>query len=421
VEQDRFITEVTHQCGSCHKHLGETYFETMHGKTYQLGYLKAAKCSDCHGAHLILGGNDPNSSVGFRNIVGTCKKCHEDANMRFTGYLTHATHHDPVKYPILYYTYWAMISLLIGVFSFFGLHTLMWLPRSFKHMKARRKERQSETTRYYVQRFTLPQRITHLFVILSFMSLALTGMMLKFSSMSWAMSLANLLGGVRVAGVIHRTAAVVTFGYFAFHMTALVRYKRRVRIGWGELIFGANSLMFNKKDIKDFGGTLKWFFGRGSRPEYGRWTYWEKFDYLAVFWGVAIIGASGLMLWFPELFTRVLPGWFINVAAIVHSDEALLAVGFIFTVHFFNTHLRPEAFPMDTVVFTGVVPLEEYKKDRPAAYQMLRSTGELRKRIVKKYISKRRALAIRVFGYSFLAIGIILIGLIIYSVLFGYK
>ncbi len=421
-KQDQFMTEVTHQCGSCHGHLSETYFDTMHGKAYRLGYAEAAKCSDCHGAHEILSGNDPNSSVGFRNIVTTCQKCHEDANIRFTGYLTHATHHDPVKYPILYYTYWAMTLLLVGVFSFFGIHTLLWLPRSFRQLRKRRQHAKEEKeSRYYIQRFTLPQRLTHLFVIISFMSLALTGMMLKFSSMPWAFALANFLGGVKVAGVIHRTAAVITFGYFVFHIASLVRFKRQRRISWMQLAFGPNSLMFNKKDIADFWGTIKWFFGAGPRPEYGRWTYWEKFDYLAVFWGVAVIGLSGLMLWFPELFTKIVPGWFINVATIIHSDEALLAVGFIFTVHFFNTHLRPEAFPMDTVVFTGVVGLEEYKKDRPHEYERLIKTNELRKRVVKKDISKNWDLAIRIFGYTFLTIGIVLIGLIIYSVLFGYK
>ncbi len=71
-----------------------------------------------------------------------------------------------------------------------------------------------------------------------------------------------------------------------------------------------------------------------------------------MFWGVAVIGMTGLMLWFPTVFTRVMPGWMINVATTIHSDEALLAVGFIFTIHFFNTHFRPEKFPMDTVIFT---------------------------------------------------------------------
>ena len=73
----------------------------------------------------------------------------------------------------------------------------------------------------------------------------------------------------------------------------------------------------------------------------------------------------------------MLPGWLINVATIIHSDEALLATGFIFTVHFFNTHLRPEKFPMDIVIFTGRMPLEEFKEDKPAEYEALVASGQL--------------------------------------------
>jgi cytochrome b subunit of formate dehydrogenase len=421
VKQDQFMTEVTTQCGSCHEELGKTYLETMHGKAYQLGYLRSAKCSDCHGAHLILGVNDPASSVGFNNIVKTCQQCHEDAHRRFTGYLTHATHHDQAKYPILYYTYWAMTILLISVFGFFGLHTLLWMPRSFKLMLERKKQHQGKVSRYYIRRFNRVQRITHLFVITSFMSLAVTGMMLKFSSMAWANFIASLLGGVMVASVIHRTAAVVTFGYFIFHLVMLSVHKRKRRLSLSQLVFGKNSMMLNWNDAKEFFGTIKWFFGLGPRPQYGRWTYWEKFDYLAVFWGVAVIGLSGLMLWFPEFFTHFLPGWLINVATIIHSDEALLAVGFIFTIHFFNTHLRPEAFPMDPVIFTGIVPLEEYKQDRPKEYQELKDSGELKKRVLTTRLTQRWERAVYIFGYTFLAIGLMLVGLIIYSSLCGYQ
>jgi cytochrome b subunit of formate dehydrogenase len=421
VERDQFMNEVQRQCGDCHHELADTYLETMHGKAYQLGYLDAAKCSDCHGDHLILSHNDPKSAVGLNNIVDTCRKCHEDANQRFTGYLTHATHHDPVKYPILYYTYWTMTILLVSVFTFFGLHLLMWLPRSFRELKKRRHYGKEEESRYFVKRFTKTQRYTHLFVIISFLSLALTGMMLKFSAMPWANFVANALGGVKAAGVIHRIAAVMTFGYFFFHVVELIVHKRRRRISLRDLIFGRNSLMFNRKDLSDFIATIKWFWGRGPRPDYGRWTYWEKFDYLAVFWGVAVIGLSGLMLWFPEFFTRIFPGSLINVATIIHSDEALLAVGFIFTIHFFNTHLRPEAFPMDTVIFTGLVPFKHYKEERPQAIRELQKSGELRKRVVTTRISPRRAMLIRVFGSVALVLGMTIIGLIIYSVLFGYK
>jgi cytochrome b subunit of formate dehydrogenase len=176
----------------------------------------------------------------------------------------------------------------------------------------------------------------------------------------------------------------------------------------------------NRNDVRDFAATFKWFIGLGPRPDYGRWTYWEKFDYFAVFWGVVVIGATGLMLWFPEMFTRILPGWFINVATIIHSDEALLATGFIFTVHFFNTHFRPDKFPMDTVIFTGRVPIEEFKLDRPREYRQLAETDRLSGRLVEP-LPPVIVRGLKVFGGVALSIGIILILLIIWAQVIGYR
>jgi hypothetical protein len=122
---------------------------------------------------------------------------------------------------------------------------------------------------------------------------------------------------------------------------------------------------------------LRYFFYLGPRPKFDHWTYWEKFDYYAVFWGIPVIGLSGLVLWFPWFFTSFLPGWALNVAMIVHGEEALLAVGFIFTFHFFHNHLRPENFPMDTVIFTGKMTLTRFKDERPAEYERLVSEGRL--------------------------------------------
>ena len=118
------------------------------------------------------------------------------------------------------------------------------------------------------------------------------------------------------------------------------------------------------QDGIDIWRNFKWFVGRGPQPQFDRWTYWEKFDYWAVFWGMFIIGGSGLLLWFPVGFSKVLPGWMFNIAALVHGEEALLAVGFIFTFHFFNGHVRPAKFPMDTVIFTGRISEHELKAER---------------------------------------------------------
>jgi predicted CXXCH cytochrome family protein len=416
IHQDKFMSEITQQCGSCHEHLAETYFETYHGKAYMLGYNEAARCSDCHGAHNILSVNNPNSMVGIHNIVNTCQSCHPDANERFTGYLTHATHNDKHKYPALYYAFWGMTLLLISVFSFFGLHTLLWLPRSLVERK-RHKKPKVDGPQKYIRRFSMIQRITHLFVIVSFLLLVLTGMTLKFAYMDWAKVAATMLGGVKIAGLLHRFGAIITFGYFGFHVIYLFVMKYKYKTPWGKFIFGSESLMFNRQDLRDFWATMKWFVRKGPRPAYGRFTYWEKFDYMAVFWGVAVIGFSGLMLWFPEFFAKFLPGWAVNIAQIIHSDEALLAAGFIFTIHFFNTHFRPESFPMDTVIFTGHAPLDHYKMERPKEFEELEKAGKLEEKIITKEFTKWKMIVVKFFGFFFVAVGIGLVILIIYSLL----
>lgn len=271
-----------------------------------------------------------------------------------------------------------------------------------------------------VVRFTRLNRTLHIFMIVSFISLALTGMSLKFSYTGWAVFLSHFFGGFESAGYIHRFAAVVMVTVFIIHLVDIVRMRKRESLSWKELILGENSLLFSKKDLKDFIASMKWFIGKGERPEYGRWTYWEKFDYFAVFWGIFVIGSTGLTLWFPEFFTQFMPGWVLNVTTIIHSDEALLATGFIFTIHFFNTHLRPEKFPMDIVIFTGRIPLEEFKLDRPAEYKELVEKGQLENYLVEPY-PEIVIKAIRFFGWTALSIGFSIILWIIYAMLFAYR
>jgi cytochrome b subunit of formate dehydrogenase len=279
---------------------------------------------------------------------------------------------------------------------------------------------QLESNEKQFLRFSRLNRFLHVTMILCFLSLALTGMTLKFSYTGWAVFLSHLFGGFESAGYIHRVAAFFMLMIFIVHVVDLVHRKRKEFGTWRVLLFGPDSLIFNKKDLQDLVGNFKWFFSKGPRPQYGRWTYWEKFDYFAVFWGIFVIGSTGLMLWFPEFFTLLFPGWLINVATIIHSDEALLAAGFIFTVHFFNTHLRPEKFPMDIVVFTGRMPIEDLQEDKPAEYDALLKKGLLEENLVEPYplIVIR---AIRVFGWIALTIGFSIVVWIIYAMVFAYQ
>jgi cytochrome b subunit of formate dehydrogenase len=418
-DREDFRLNIMNQCGKCHQDLAKSYFETYHGKVSKLGFLKTAKCYDCHGAHDIQPAWDPRSHLSRQHIVETCAQCHPGSNRRFAGYLTHATHHEPHKYPALFWAFWGMTGLLVGTFLFAGIHTLAWLPRSLQYRRMLKTTHALESPTH-VRRFPVLYRNLHIMVIVSFIALAITGMTLKFSYTPWAWWLSRVLGGFEAAGVIHRIGAVVTFSYFAIHISDLLRRKRASRQSWVTFITGPSGMMFSLADLKDFWGSVKWFLGRGPRPDYGRWTYWEKFDYFAVFWGVAVIGLSGLLLWFPTFFTRIMPGWLLNVATIIHSDEALLAVGFIFTVHFFNTHFRPEKFPMDTVIFTGGMPLEEFKQDRPREYEELLKSGELETRLMPAPDPKQ-VRQWRIFGWVALSLGISLIVMILYAAIFGYR
>ncbi|MBM3906709.1 MAG: hypothetical protein FJ363_01395 [Gemmatimonadetes bacterium] len=418
-DAEGFKFKIMRQCGTCHKQITESYFETYHGKVSRLGYTKTAQCYDCHGAHDILRVNDVRSKLSRQNVVATCQECHPGANRRFAGYLTHVTHHDLHKYPVLFWVFWGMTTLLIVTFTVGGAHTLMWLPRALKMRAEFGRHPPAKEGELEYQRFSRLNRVLHIGMIVSFISLALTGMTLKFSYTGWAAFISRALGGFESAGFIHRFAAVIMVAVFVAHLVDLVKRKQRDKVTWKDLVLGPGSMMFNKRDLRELIGSVKWFLGKGKRPTYGRWTYWEKFDYFAVFWGIFVIGSTGLMLWFPTFFSIFLPGWVINVATIVHSDEALLATGFIFTIHFFNTHLRPEKFPMDLVVFTGRMTVDELKHDKPDEYEQLVKEGKLEEHLVPAYqpivIS-----AIRFFAWTALALGTMIVLWIIYAMVFAY-
>jgi DnaJ-class molecular chaperone len=140
-DEEGFKLDIMTKCGDCHAEIAATYFDTFHGKVSELGFTKTAKCYDCHGAHDTLRVSDPRSHLSRQNVVATCQKCHPGATRRFAGYLTHATHHDPDRYPLLFWTFWGMTSLLIGTFVAGGLHTLLWIPRAVQMRRELRRER----------------------------------------------------------------------------------------------------------------------------------------------------------------------------------------------------------------------------------------------------------------------------------------
>ncbi|MCX6897089.1 MAG: cytochrome c3 family protein [Verrucomicrobia bacterium] len=424
------------RCGSCHQDRLTHYRDTYHGKAMALGKPNVASdvaaCFDCHGHHDVLPPSDPRSRLSPANIVGTCRQCHPQATKSFARYVPHANPLDPEHYPALHYTFVFMTALLIGVFGFFGIHTGLWFYRSgylylhdsktFREIKLH-----TQTDGEWFTRFVPFERFLHFLVVTSFLLLVITGMPLKFYYTDWAKTVFNVLGGAEVARSLHRFGALVTFLYFSLHLFDVISsfWKRRAELRdpasgklqlkrFGHFFFGPDSMIPTLQDWRDFVAHQKWFFGKGPRPQFDRWTYWEKFDYFAVFWGVAAIGVSGLVMWFPQFFSSFMPGWIINVALIIHSDEALLAAGFIFTFHFFNTHFRIEKFPMDTVIFSGRVSKAEMLHERKRWYDRLVADGRLDQHRIKDEWERWKQIA-RTFGYIFFGIGLVLLALIVYA------
>jgi cytochrome b subunit of formate dehydrogenase len=394
------------ECGNCHQESHATFDDGFHGKATTVGFTRVATCSDCHTPHANLPASDPKSSINAANLGATCGKCHTKAtNAAFLTFDPHANPSDASRNAWLHYIWLFMTALLLGVFGFFGIHAALWLQRAVVG-RLRGEFPAHHADGPYVRRFSNFQIGLHISIILSFLLLAASGLPLKFANSTWAPTLMHVLGGPQTAAWLHRVAAIVTFGYFAFHIGGLL-WAKIVKREPGNYLWGWQSMTPQLKDLQDLIANLKWFLYMGPRPKLDRWAYWEKFDYLAVFWGVAMIGVSGLMLWFPGFFTKFLPGWVLNAAYVIHSDEALLATGFIFLFHFFHTHLRPESFPMDPVVFVGAQPLERLKDERPLEYERLVKTGELEKLIVPAP-TREALLRAQIFGFAAVAIGVVL-------------
>ncbi|MDA3788889.1 MAG: hypothetical protein PF503_10400 [Desulfobacula sp.] len=222
----------------------------------------------------------------------------------------------------------------------------------------------------YFFRFTVNQRLQHIILATAVVILVLTGMPLKFHDAFWANYMYTLVGGITVAPVIHRIAGTILLILFIYHVIYMVTiiYKGQIvplrkkeGLTTGKLIklLINQPLLPNLKDAKDIFSLLKYLlFTTGEHPHGARFTWKEKFDYWAPFWGIAVIGLTGIIMWNEELASQIIPGSAINYALIAHSDEALLAGLFLFIWHWYNVHYSTSVFPMGTVFLTGYLSEE---------------------------------------------------------------
>lgn len=379
-ESAGFRQELPNRCGNCHAEHAQLYGTSLHGELTRLGYAPAARCSDCHGSHDILPVVNPQSTLSAANRLETCRNCHPKASLNFVSFDPHADPRNAQAYPWLHRVRTGSETVVWFLFGLAAVHIFLWGLRSLIQTLEHGRDRRLQPGQPGIVRFTIGQRACYAVFFLAFIGLALTGLPLKYSSSDWAHKLVRLFGGFEGSSLWHRAFAVLaltTWVYYVIIGLRRVAASRRAHRSWKQILTGPDSIIPNSRDLRDMGRMLKWFVGFGRKPKFERWTYWEKFDWWGLHLAVIWIGLSGLMRWLPNLFCLVLPGTSLNLAAVIHTDTALWIAGLLFLIHVLNTHLRPEKFPLDLSLVTGMVSETHLQKARPEYFERLRREGRL--------------------------------------------
>jgi len=220
----------------------------------------------------------------------------------------------------------------------------------------------------FYQRFSIQWRYQHIVLFVSVLILIMTGIplwCLKHPEyLWWSESAIRQWGFVEKIRIVHRAGAIALIAVSVYHMLYTIYTKE----GRREFI----ELLPKPKDFVDVTQNSLYFLGlRKEPPRFGRYSYYEKFDYWAVYWGCVILIGSGLTLWFPETSAKCAPWLPYTLAALIHRDEAILATLALFVWHFYNVHFKPTHFPGSLMWLHGKISREEMLRDHSLEYENL--------------------------------------------------
>jgi formate dehydrogenase gamma subunit len=344
-----------------------SFEDSFHGLASREGSVQVANCASCHGYHNIKPSSDPSSSISKGNLPATCGKCHLGANDNFTRGAVHLVI-EPTTEPILYWVRYFYITLIILTVGGMLVHNLFdFAYKSKFHFAIRRGliEPEHFSPNLYL-RMSLGERIQHATLAVSFITLVITGFMLKFPDAWWVAPLREWRI-FQVRGIVHRVAGAVMIGVSLYHLYYILFQTRGKRL--------ICDLMPNLADLREFWDTMKYYTGLSrTKPLYGRFAYIEKAEYWALIWGVIVMGATGIILWFNNYFIGkiTLLGW--NVAEAIHYYEAWLATLAILVWHFYFVIFNPSVYPLNTACITGKLTEEEMAEEHPRELEEILST-----------------------------------------------
>ena len=213
-------------------------------------------------------------------------------------------------------------------------------------------------------RFSLGQRREHTLLLLTFGVLLLTGLPQKFRAANWSQYLLSTPERLELIQTIHHIAAVILLAETLYHIgRTLVRlFQRRLN----------GAMLPTWQDVGDAYAMLRYlFFLDQEKPSFGKFTFEQKFTYWFFLFGVLIMIGSGLVIWFPVIFTRILPGGIIPAAKLAHSAEAIAAAIFVVMWHSYHVHIER----LNLSIFTGRLSEKEMHEYHQREFQRLTSNS----------------------------------------------
>ncbi len=220
------------------------------------------------------------------------------------------------------------------------------------------------------RRFTRSQRYQHLVLLSSFTLLAFTGLLQSFSDSPFVATIINFLGGIEGLRTIHRLAAIALIAVSIYHLWQILEtwfVKRQRGAMWPQI-----------KDFKDLVQMIRYNLDKAPEPpKFDRFSIEEKIEYWALLWGQVLMIVTGIIMWFPLLITKILPGSTIPIARALHGWEALLAVLSILIWHMYHTQIKTR----NRSIFTGFMSEEEMLHEHPLEYERIMAAYEFLERI----------------------------------------
>lgn len=380
-----------------------SFVRSFHGKAALLGDETAANCLSCHvaageSAHLMLGPQNPRSSVGAQRLADSCRStaCHPGADKSIAVTAVHLdlpTSHGSIEYLI------AATFIVLTILTF-GPSALLVLLDLFQIVVGRTAHGEGKTRqlaeelladprgRERLMRFKVRHRVQHWLLSILFILLVLTGFPMKFADRAWAATMVQLFGGLQAARTVHHWAGLaLVVGFLAHILDVFFVFFARARElsrmghkdGYRQALVSLPMWITSSDVKKTFQLLACLVFLRRQRPSFGRFSPTEKFEYLGVFWGTILLGVTGALLWGEQISSHLFGGRVFNIATIVHTYEAFLAVIHVGILHIYNVILAPKVFPFSPAMLTGHTPVDKLVEEHSdLVEEVARDLGLLR-------------------------------------------